>query len=72
MAIMEYANDGKGNDNNNNIMSGLDVEREVWAAVGSILIPPLRGKAWLARRMKIITFHYCREVTKMPIAQAYL
>ena len=43
VVIMEYANDDKGNDNNNNIMSGLDVEREAWAAVLSILIPPLRG-----------------------------
>ena len=49
MAIMEYANDGKSNDNNNNIMSGLDVEREAWAAVGSILIPPLRGKGLVGK-----------------------
>ena len=43
VVITEYSNDDKGNDNNNNIMSGLDVEREAWAAVLSILIPPLRG-----------------------------
>ena len=43
VAIMEYANDGKGDDNNSNIMSRLDVDIEAWAAVLSILIPPLLG-----------------------------
>ena len=43
VAIMEYANDGKGDDNNSNIMSRLDVDTEAWAAVLSILIPPLLG-----------------------------
>ena len=43
VAIMEYANDGEGDDNNSNIMSSLDVDIEAWAAVLSILIPPLSG-----------------------------
>ena len=37
VAIMEYANDGEGDDNNSNIMSRLDVDIEAWAAVLSIL-----------------------------------
>ena len=43
VAIMEYANDGEGDDNNTNIMSRLDVDIEAWAAVLSIHIPPLLG-----------------------------
>ena len=43
VAIMEYANDGEGDDNNSNIMSSLDVHIEAWVAVLSILIPPLSG-----------------------------
>ena len=41
VAIMEYANDGEGDDNNSNIMSRLDVDIEAWAAFLSILIAPL-------------------------------
>ena len=61
VAIMEYANDGEGDDNNSNIMSRLDMDIEAWAAVLSILIPRYWEHDWLARRMKIPTFHYCRE-----------
>ena len=43
VAIMEYANDGEGDDNNSNIMSRLDMDIEAWAAALSILIPPLLG-----------------------------
>ena len=43
VAIMEDANDGEGDDNNSNIMSSLDMDIEAWAAVLSILIPPLSG-----------------------------
>ena len=43
VAIMEYANDDEGDDNNNNIMSRLDMDIEAWAADMSNLIPPLIG-----------------------------
>ena len=43
VAIVEYANDVEGVDNNNNIMSGLDVDIEAWTALLSILVPPLTG-----------------------------
>ena len=43
VAIMEYANDGEGDDNNSNIMSRLDVDIEAWAAFLSILIAPHIG-----------------------------
>ena len=43
VAVTEYANDGEGDDNNSNILNRLDMDIEVWAAVLSILIPPLLG-----------------------------
>ena len=40
VAIMEYANDDEGDDNNNNIMSRLDMDIEAWAADMSISFHP--------------------------------